>query len=237
MRYDRVYIKALQTASAIEYPEHIADVLYLGGCDFRCPYCYNVDLVLHSDAMPDLDLGQVLGKLAGRRRLIDGVVISGGEPTLQPGLLELMGSIKDLQLHVKLDTNGYHPEIVRRAVNCGVVDYIAMDVKGDLNHYERVAGVAAETGRLRESIAVILESGLDHEFRTTIVPGFVSEDDVAMIAGEIRGARRYFLQGFRATRTIAWSERPPMVPSKNLMMAMAKRAALYVQEVGLRIES
>jgi len=230
-----VHIKALLQASLIEYPGHIADVAYVGGCNLRCPYCHNVDLVLRPAQLPDLEPALLLHKLAARRGFIDGLVITGGEPTLQPDLPHFLASVKRLGLAVKLDTNGYRPDVLRACLEQGLVDYVAMDVKSSFARYSAAAGVPLDTGRVRESIALLLASHIDYEFRTTVVPGLVELDDVRSIVDVISGARRYYLQAFRPAPTVGWGEAPPVgAPAPELLRAMAALAAGRVAEVGLR---
>jgi len=230
-----VHIKAFLPASLIEYPGRIADVLYVGACNFRCPYCYNVELVLRPDLLPDLQPVEVLRKLALRSGFVDGVVVSGGEPTLQPDLLGFLLRVRQLGLSVKLDTNGYRPDVLRECLKQQLLDYVAMDVKSSLDRYGEVAGVRVDARRLQQSIDLILSSGIDHEFRTTVVPTLVALSDVQAIVPLIAGARRYYLQSFRPTDTVGWGREPPVaMPSAELLHRMADAAAGHVQEVGIR---
>ncbi|MBM4429201.1 MAG: anaerobic ribonucleoside-triphosphate reductase activating protein [Chloroflexi bacterium] len=230
-----VHIKAFLPASLIEYPGRIADVLYVGACNFRCPYCYNVELVLRPDLLPDLQPVEVLRKLALRGGFVDGVVISGGEPTLQPDLLPFLLRVRQLGLSVKLDTNGYRPDVLRACLEQKVLDYVAMDVKSSLARYHEAAGVRLDVRRVQESIALILSSDIDYEFRTTIVPTLVDAADVQAIVPLIAGARRYYLQCFRPVDTVGWGREPPVaMPPAELLHEMANLAAGHVQEVGVR---
>lgn len=232
-----MHIKAVLPASVIEYPQHIADVLYVGACNFRCPYCYNVDLVLHPQRLPDLDAAQVLRDLEGRcgKGFVDGVVLSGGEPTLQPDLVDFLTQVRGLGLAVKLDTNGYRPDVLQECLQRGCVDYVAMDVKSSFARYEQAAGVQVDVRRVQQSIALLLQSGMEYEFRTTVVPGLVDLEDVRAIGEVISGARRYYLQCFQPGRTVGWGDAAPVdAPSAELLQRMADIAARYVQEVGIR---
>jgi len=230
-----VHIKALLPASLIEYPGHIADVIYVGACNFRCPYCYNVDLVLRSDRVPDIEPAQVLRKLEARRSFIDGVVVSGGEPTLQPDLCGFLSEVAQLGLAVKLDTNGYCPDVLKDCLERQAVHYVAMDVKSSLERYEQAAGVALDTRRLRQSIDILIHSRIDYEFRTTVVPTLVDLEDVQAILQLIAGASRYYLQCFRPGITVGWGQETTVqAPSPELLAEMAELAARQVQEVGIR---
>ncbi len=230
-----MHIKAVVPASVIEYPEHIADVLYVGACNFRCPYCYNVDLVMRPEELPDLDPAAVLRGLETRRGFVDGVVVSGGEPTLQPDLVPFLGQISALGLAVKLDTNGTRPDVLSDCLERQIVDYVAMDIKSSIGKYEAAAGVPVDRKRLQRSIRVLLCSHIDYEFRTTVVPSLVGTSDVQAILKLIAGARRYYLQSFRPGWTVGWGREAPVgAPAPELLDEMAVMAKDCVQEVGIR---
>jgi pyruvate formate lyase activating enzyme len=232
-----VHIKALLPASVIEYPGHIADVLYVGACNFRCPFCYNVDLVLRPECLPDLDESGLLQHLRPRVKFVDALVISGGEPTLQPDLIPFLSEVRQTGLKIKLDTNGYQPAVLGQCLERGLLDYVAMDIKSSPGKYARAAGVPVDVARIQQSIALLLHSSVDFEFRTTVVPGLVDADDVRAIVQLISGARRYYLQAFRPGPTIGGAkyEAPAArSPTAELMQEMAALATPWVQEVGIR---
>ncbi len=230
-----MHIKAVLPASVIEYPEHIADVLYVGVCNFRCPYCYNVDLVMRPEELPDLDSAEVLHELEARRGFVDGVVVSGGEPTLQPELVTFLSEVSALGLAVKLDTNGSRPDVLERCLERQIVDYVAMDIKSSMDKYQAAVGVPVDSERLRRSIRLLLHSEIDYEFRTTVVPSLVEASDVQAILGLIAGARRYYLQSFRPDWTIGWGREAPMgAPAPVFLHELAAMANDFVQCVGVR---
>lgn len=230
-----MHIKAFLPASLIEYPGHIADVVYVGACNFRCPYCYNVDLVLRPQQLPDIELACVLQRLEARRGFVDGLAITGGEPTVQSGLIAFLADVRQLGLSVKLDTNGYRPDVLQECLERRWVDYVAMDIKTSLARYEPVAGVAVDPKRLQRSMELLLRSEIDYEFRTTVVPGLVNLQDVKAIVDLIAGARRYYLQCFRPGETLGWGRDAPVgSPSPELVQEMAGLAASQVQVVGIR---
>lgn len=188
--------------SLLDYPGKVASVLFVRGCNFRCPFCYNPELVRPSPqggSSPSTE--EILGYLRKRKGWVDGVVLTGGEPTLYPALPEFLRELKGEGLSVKLDTNGSNPEMLGRLLREGLVDYVAMDVKAPLREdaYSRAAGVPAPLRAIRESLSLLLSSGVEYELRTTVVPTLLEERDLLEIAGEIRGARRYYLQQFRCT--------------------------------------
>jgi len=230
-----VLCKSVLRTSVIEFPGHIADVVFVGGCNFRCPYCYNRDLVLNPGLLPDLPAELVFEDVKGRRCFVDGIVITGGEPSLQPELDAFLTRAREANLLTKLDTNGYRPDVLRRCLEKHLVSYIAMDVKTSLPRYRSVAGLDVDHRLLLESISLILSSGVEHEFRTTVVPGLVELSDVEAISREIRGAQQYYLQAFRPSPTVGWGNEVPVgSPDPELMQQMARVASRNVHHVGVR---
>ncbi len=203
VRVNAMRICGLQGVSIIDFPGRIASVLFLGGCNFRCPFCHNPELVLHADRQADIGLADVLRSVSERKGLVDGVVVTGGEPLINgEALLGLLRSLRDLGLSLKLDTNGYETDMLRTALGAGVVDYVAMDVKTSLERYGAAAGRDVDTDRIREAIDVVRQSGVPHEFRTTCVPGLVEQQDVVSIASLLGRTEHYVLQQFRATESV-----------------------------------
>lgn len=230
-----MHIKALRQASLIEYPDRIADVVYVGACNFRCPYCYNVDLVLRPDELPDLDPAEVLGSLKTRCGFVDGLVVTGGEPTLQPDLTAFLASAKGLGLAVKLDTNGYRPEVLQRCLEGSLVDYVAMDVKTSFARYAAAAGVSVEVERLSRSVSLLLESSIDYEFRTTVASDLVELPDIQAVLSVISGARRFYLQAFHPGSTVGWGDAGSVrAPRPEVLANMAAMAMPKVGTVGIR---
>jgi pyruvate formate lyase activating enzyme len=233
-------IKGLVKTSLIEFPGHIAAVVFTGGCNFRCPYCQNADLVADPAGLPDIPVGDVLEFLAQRRGFtrgpsagkrvtgfVDGVVVSGGEPTLQPGLPDFMRAVRTLGCATKLDTNGSRPDVLCALLTEGLLDYVALDLKAPLERYEAALGAPHSVSvAVGESIRLILNSGVAHEFRTTVVPGLVAPADVPGLAQTIAGARQYYLQQFRPAATLdpAYEHVTPYPPAVLHQMAQAARA-------------
>jgi pyruvate formate lyase activating enzyme len=191
-------IKGFIETSFIDWKGRLASVIFTGGCNFRCPFCHNRALVLTPQALHEVPLDHVMGRLRKFRHWVEGVVITGGEPTIQRGLPGLVCMLKEAGLMVKLDTNGSHPEVIKSLLSNDMIDYIAMDIKGPLKEYSRWAGITVDTEKIRESIDLIIEAPVDHEFRMTVVPFLHKEDDVYDAAEEIKGAKRFFLQDFIA---------------------------------------
>jgi pyruvate formate lyase activating enzyme len=195
-----IIIGGLEKLSLIDFPEHIAAVVFLQSCNFRCRFCYNPMLVLsdkeknpHSLAEEDFFLF-----LKDRVGKIDGVVISGGEPTLQKNLKDFVGKIKELGFKVKLDTNGSRPDVLKDLLKDNLIDYVAMDIKSSLNKYKEVAGVQVDLEKIKESIGVIKKAEIPYEFRTTLIPGLHKEDDILEMAKELGKVDRWFIQKFKS---------------------------------------
>lgn len=188
-------IGGLQKSSLIDYPGMVSCVLFLAGCNFKCPYCHNPDLV-RGDLLSPMDIGDIYTFLQRRESLLDGVVISGGEPTLQSDLLSLCQIIKGLGYSVKLDTNGSHPEAIEMLLDKGVLDYIAMDIKTDPPGYSLFFQKNGHPEDILDSIHIVKGSGIPHEFRTTCVKPFVDRQTVGHISRLIDGSMLYALQRF-----------------------------------------
>ncbi len=228
-------LKGWIRTSLADYPDHIATVLFTGGCNFRCPMCHNAELVLHADRMPTLPEADVWRFLERRQGLVDGVVITGGEPTLDCDLPDFLGKLRSFEGDIKLDTNGYRPDVLGALLREGLVDYVAMDVKAPPAKYALLTGRSTlEVDRLRHSIALLQESDIEHEFRTTVVPRLLDEEDIAEIASWLADAERYVLQQFRPMNTLdaAWENVSPYPPSR--LRAMADLAAEWVSHVLVR---
>ncbi len=190
----------LQKSSVIEYPGMVSCVVFTQGCNFRCPYCHNPELVEPGLFMPPVPQEEILSFLVKRKGKLDAVSITGGEPTLQKGLPEFMARIRAMGFLVKLDTNGSDPDILREIIAASLADYIAMDIKAPLEKYSRAAGKPCDTVAIASSISIIMGSGVPYEFRTTLVNGLLTREDVFAMAGMIRGASRYVLQRFTASK-------------------------------------
>lgn len=196
-------IGGLQNLTLIDYPGKVACAVFTVGCNFRCHFCHNPELVKYD--MNDTNAARTtrisepefFEFLKSRQGLLDAVCVTGGEPTLHRDLPEFIKKIKALGFFVKLDTNGTNPEMLTALVKEKLIDYIAMDVKTNFKNYGEVTGAGVNAETIKESIKTIMESGLDYEFRTTVVPGLHTEDDLSEIAEFIRGAKRYYLQQFR----------------------------------------
>ncbi len=194
--------KGWQKTSLIEYPGKVSTVLFTGGCNFRCPFCYNTSLVLQPQKLPDLPEEIVLEYLHDNRRLYEAVVVSGGEPTLCGELPAFLGRAKSLGLAVGLETNGSDPSVLRALLGEGLVDYLAMDVKAPLrwSSYRAAAGLKEEQqvllDRVLETLELLKTAPAEVELRCTVVPALHSREDLLVLASQLRGRRRFVLQQF-----------------------------------------
>jgi pyruvate formate lyase activating enzyme len=191
-----VNIGAFVPLSLSDHEGRVAAVVFVRGCNFRCPFCHNADLVLDLDSAASLGAEEVIARLEERRGFLDSVVVTGGEPTLQADLPLFLAEAHALGLLTKLDTNGARPDVLAGLFEKHLVDSVAMDLKAPRHRYTEFAGVPCDISAMEESIRCIRGGSADYEFRTTVAPGLDREDVVA-IADWIRGARRYVLQAFR----------------------------------------
>ena len=188
-------ICGIEKFSMVDWDTKIVCTLFASGCNFRCPFCHNASLALSNQA--PLDENEIFDYLEKRKGLLDGVCVSGGEPTLSHDLEEFIGKIKALGYKVKLDTNGTNPTMVQNLINKGLVDYIAMDVKNSPEKYATTTGLASiSLDNILESVRIIKSSGIAHEFRTTIIKEFHTENDLKRIADIVDGCDGYFLQQY-----------------------------------------
>lgn len=189
-------IAGLNKTTLLDYPGRVAATVFAGGCNFRCPFCHNAGLVLTPSSAETYSEEDVFSFLSKRKNVLQGVCITGGEPTLQADLPEFIAKIKKLGYAVKLDTNGYKPEVLRDLLAAGLLDYVAMDIKNCLSKYEFTTGVESDVEKIKASVELLKSSGIDYEFRTTVVKEFHSREDLLQIGQWIKGCPKYYLQQF-----------------------------------------
>ena len=225
-------IHGLQKLTLLDYPGKVACTVFLGGCNLRCPFCHNGELVL-SPGPAALTEEELLTFLGRRQGLLDGVCITGGEPLLRPDLPRLLEAVKDLGFALKLDTNGGFPQALEAVIHRGLVDYVAMDIKNSLPRYPETAGVPGlDVGPYRKSAALLLEGRVDFEFRTTVVRELHDGDSFRSIGPWLKGARRYFLQAFVDRDTVLAPGLHPCTRAE--MEAFADLVRPYIPQVELR---
>jgi pyruvate formate lyase activating enzyme len=197
-------VGGLQKVTLIDYPGRIAATVFLIGCNFRCPFCYSGELVLPGRIknQPRIPEKEFFDFLNGRKELLEGVVICGGEPTVHKELPEFCKRIKALGFLVKLDTNGSNPEMLKKLIAEKLIDYVAMDLKAPKEKYSQAAGVEVDIRKIQKSIDILKKGKVDYEFRTTVVPQVHTKEDIIEMAKWLSPARKYYLQNFRAEKTI-----------------------------------
>lgn len=195
-------IVGLQKLTLLDYPGRVACTVFLDGCNFRCPFCHNAEL-LEADTEPVMDTDQLLAFLNKRQGILDGVCITGGEPTIHPELPELLRSIRTLGYTIKLDTNGYRPQVLKQLIQESLVDYVAMDLKNGPDAYGETVGLASpDPSRIEESVQILMDSGVDYELRTTVAEPLHTEKSISEMAawlrdlGQGRAIKRLYLQPF-----------------------------------------
>lgn len=199
-------ILGLNKTTLLDYPEHVAATLFTGGCNFRCPFCQNGDLALHPVSLPAYDEAEIFSFLKKRAGILTGVCISGGEPTLQPDLADFIARIKNLGYLIKLDTNGYCPDILESLIQQNLLDYVAMDIKNSLSHYAETAGLSSlDTGRIQASVSLLMTSSLSFEFRTTVVKELHCAEDFEEIGNWLSGCPVYYLQSYKDSEAVLTS--------------------------------
>jgi len=233
-------IGGLEKLTLLDYPDHLAAIIFTQGCNFRCHFCYNPMLVWPSfpgsdeknkkekgfSPLSTEDLFLFLSERFGR---LEGVVITGGEPTLHPDLPEFIKKIKAIGYLVKLDSNGTNPAMLEVLLRDKLIDYIAMDLKAPFEKYEETVGVKVDYKKLQKSVKIIMNSGLPYEFRTTVVPGLLEKDDFAAMGEAIKGAKKWYLQFFKSDTDLVDAEYETHPPyTKKEMAEFAKIGSEYV---------
>lgn len=225
-------IHGLQKLTLLDWPGKVVCTVFLGGCDFRCPFCQNSGLITGPipGIIPEDEFFSFLSK---RRGLLDGVCITGGEPLLRPDLAEFLNRIKALGYPVKLDTNGNHPKQLISLWKKGLIDYVAMDIKNCPERYAETAGIAElSLAAVQESVEWLLSGLIEYEFRTTIVRQFHNDKDMIRIGQWIRGAKQYYLQGFVKSSRVLTSGLEPY--SREELERLLSLVQPYVAAVELR---
>jgi len=197
-------ILGFQKTTLLDYPEHIASTIFTGGCNFRCPFCHNKDIVFAKESMDSNVLTpyseeEILAHLQKRKNVLTGVCITGGEPTLQPDLPEFLAKVKALGYQVKLDTNGYRPVIMISLIKQGLIDYVAIDIKNSPQKYAQTIGLSAcDISNINKSVDYLIHGnhGISYEFRTTLVKELHTDTDMHEISTWIQGAKAYYLQSY-----------------------------------------
>ena len=225
-------IYGLQKMTLLDFPGKVACTVFLGGCDFRCPYCHNFELV-NGTAPAVMEEEELMSFLKKRTGLLDGVAVTGGEPCLHRDLPDLLRKVRSLGFQTKLDTNGYHPELLSRILEEGLADYVAMDIKNSPSKYAMTVGLERiDPEPIRRSIDLLMQGTTEYEFRTTVVRELHEAQDFEEIGQMIAGASRYYLQKFTDRDTVPYGNLH--AHSKESMQMFAEIVSKYVDYVSLR---
>lgn len=236
----KIEIKGFIQNSLLDWEGKIVSTLYTPYCNFRCPYCQNAGLILNPDQYETVRFGVITEYLSKYKAWVDGICLTGGEPSFFEDLPDFIKGIRDIGMQVKLDTNGTFPDMLRRVLEMNIVDYIAMDIKAplDLQVYSRSTGI--RNGKLfekvKETIKLIMESGIDYEFRTTVVPTLHEKPDIIKIAKHVEGARKYALQNFSNRETLDPEFGKIKPYNIEELEEMCRSASPYVKECVVRGE-
>lgn len=225
-------ICGLQKTTLLDYPGHVAATIFLGGCNFRCPFCHNSGLLGH-DAEEIMTTSELLAFLKRRSSVLEGVCITGGEPTLSSGLEDLIRAIRELGYRIKLDTNGYRPEVLKDLAGKDLLDYVAMDIKAGRPNYPRVVGVpGVQMDKIEESAFFLMNGTIPYEFRTTVVKELHDTSDFHDIAQWLKGCSHYYLQSYTDSGEVLC---PGFTScTKEELLAFADLLKPYMEDVSLR---
>ena len=212
----------------------MASLIFTGGCNLTCPFCHNAGLVLDPDAYPNYPLDELLADLKKREGFIDGVVISGGEPTIDAGLPAFLSLLKERGLQVKLDSNGLAPDVIDTLLERQLVDYVAVDIKTSLNRYGELHTAPVKTGALRRTVELLKKAEVESEFRTTCIPHLVGEKEIDEIGELLNGAPLWVLQQYVPAHAMIeeWQQYATYEPQQ--LLALSERAKPYVEQVQVR---
>ena len=226
-------IGGFQKTSLLDYPEKLSAIIWTIGCNYHCPFCYNVSLV--NQSVTPIDEQEILSFLKQRTKQLEGVVITGGEPLLQKDIVTFTKKIKDMGFLVKMDTNGSQPAVLSELLDKHLVDYVAMDVKAPQEKYPELTGIITDIIAVQQSIDLLMNSEVDYEFRTTIIPEFLTKEDIVSIAQWIEGAKTYCLQQFKQDTPLLLTSMNRKTPfSKKDLLDIVEDIKPYVQFVVLR---
>ncbi len=227
-------IKGFQGTSLLDFPGRIASLVFWAGCNLTCPFCHNPALVLEPEGYPDLDPVDLLADLAGRKSFIDGIVVSGGEPTLDGGLLPFLKEVKALGLMVKLDTNGLAPQTIAELISLQLIDYLAIDLKTSPDRYPELHSGSVLPAKLVETLRLCADITIELEYRTTCVPDWVDEEVIVTLGELINGAPLWALQQYHPEHALCEQTREITPYSPGQIHSFADLAGRYAQRVIVR---
>jgi pyruvate formate lyase activating enzyme len=226
-------IHGFNKSTLLDYPKHLAATIFVGACNMRCPFCHNASLVLRPNTQPHIPKEEILAYLTKRKKILEGVCITGGEPTMYSELPLFINQIKDIGLKVKLDTNGTNPDMMEALADKKLIDYVAMDIKNSKDKYKTTAGNKdISLDNINKSISFLLSNTVDYEFRTTVVNELHTQNDMEAIGDWIKGAKAYYLQSYSDSGDVispGFTE-----PGKETLMLYKELLSAYVEHVGIR---
>ena len=224
----------LQKLTLLDYPGVMACTVFTNGCNFRCPFCHNASIVTGKESDMPLDSSELLNFLDGRKKILDGVCITGGEPLLHGEIPEIIREIKKLGYKIKLDTNGSQPERLQSILDAGTIDYVAMDIKHCREKYAIASGTESAVIPVSKSVEILKNASVDFEFRTTVVSQLHSPDDMESIAKWIAGVKHYYLQNFADSGDILQKDHSFSPVPQDVLNTMLERVKNYVPGVAIR---
>ncbi len=224
-------IGGLQKSSLVDYPSKICTVVFTIGCNFRCGYCHNPELIKKEDCISENDFFEFIKSRQGK---IDAIVISGGEPTLQEDLEDFIVKCHKLNFLIKLDTNGTNPEVLENLLSKNLLNYVAMDIKAPFEKYPNITRRFLDIEKIKKSIEIIMTSGIDYEFRTTVVRSQLSIEDLTTISESIKGAKKYYLQKFNPKEVLDEKLKNEKTYSDTEFYEIARSLEKNIEKVGVR---
>ncbi len=228
-------IKGFQKTTLVDYPGKIACTIFLPNCNFKCGFCHNRDLVLNPGSLPTIKEEEILDYLKEKKKWLDAVCISGGEPLLHKKLTDFLEKIKAIRYLTKIDTNGTVPDFLKELIDKNLVDYIAMDIKNSLEDYDKVTGVNADIEKIKQSINIIKNSGKNYEFRSTVVPDIHTKEDIKKIGELLKGSKRFAIQNFKPAKEVIDPKYKDVKPfSKEELEEFKEILKDYIEEVEIR---
>jgi pyruvate formate lyase activating enzyme len=229
-----ITIGGWQKVTLIDYPGKVAASIFLAGCNFRCVFCHNPDLLEIKPDRAYIPKEEFFQYLQKRRRVLEGVCLGGGEPLLNEDLPEFLQEIRSYGYLIKIDTNGSKPQLLQKLIEQKLIDYVAMDIKASLGNYSLVTGVKVDVNKILGSIKLIMSSGLDYEFRTTVLPKYHSLEEIEKIAKLITGAKQYYLQNFINKITLDPNLKTQQSLTEAELLVRQKVASQYVEKCLIR---
>ena len=226
-------IGGLQKTSLLDYPGILSAIIWTAGCNFRCPFCYNKQLVLGKTEI--ISEETILSFLEKRRDVLEGLSISGGEPLLQEDIVDFTEKVKKLNYLIKIDTNGAFPERLKELIDKKLVDYVSMDVKAPKEKYDQLVGVKTDISKIEQSIDLIKNEAPDYEFKTTVIPGMLNKKDIVEIAKWLEGSKQFYLQQFKSDSPLVSSKLNDVAPySKEKLNEILQEIKPFFKNCSLR---